>query len=234
MNYFKLLPLSAVLVLAGCPFDDDGSSNTSPPAAPAALERQFEITVTNLTANQPLSPATALLHDDGYSLFEIGQAASDNLEQLAEAGDNSGYQSSSDIVQFASGSDVIPPGSSDTLTVDVPNAEYLTVATMLVNTNDAFAANDGLDLNTIAVGESVTVTLLVWDAGTEANSESAATIPGPAGGGEGFNANRDDSDDSVASHAGVISQDDGLATSALSANHRFQQPAVRMEVKRTQ
>ena len=51
----------------------------------------------------------------------------------------------------------------------------------------------------------------VWDSGTEANSETAATIPGPAGGGEGFNATRDDSD-TVSFHSGVISQDDGLTS----------------------
>jgi hypothetical protein len=71
----------------------------------------------------------------------------------------------------------------------------------------------------------------VWDAGTEANDELAATIPGPAGGGEGFNADRND-DDRVAFHSGVISQDDGLASSALSANHRFLNPGAQLVITR--
>ena len=60
----------------------------------------------------------------------------------------------------------------------------------------------------------------------------AVTIPGPAGGGEGFNAVRDDSNDVVAFHAGVVSQDYGLANSALSANHRFLNPGAKLTITR--
>ena len=73
----------------------------------------------------------------------------------------------------------------------------------------------------------------VWDSGTELNDELAATIPGPAGGGEGFNTTRDDTD-VVSFHPGVISQDDGLATSALSGNHRFLNPGARITITRTE
>ena len=73
----------------------------------------------------------------------------------------------------------------------------------------------------------------VWDSGTELNDELAATIPGPAGGGEGFNTTRDDND-VVSFHSGVISQDDGLTTSALSANHRFLNPGARITITRTE
>ena len=58
-------------------------------------------------------------------------------------------------------------------------------------------------------------------------------IPGPAGGGEGFNANRDDEADRVSMHSGVVSQDDRLASSALTEQHRFDNPVARVRIERT-
>ncbi|MCV6038334.1 spondin domain-containing protein, partial [Escherichia coli] len=80
---------------------------------------------------------------------------------------------------------------------------YLSLASMLVNTNDAFVGETGLSLKALAVGESYEMNMNVWDSGTELNDELAATIPGPAGGGEGFNSTRNDMNDAVAFHAGV-------------------------------
>ena len=74
---------------------------------------------------------------------------------------------------------------------------------------------------------------IAYDAGTEADTELAAEIPGPVGGGEGFNAARDDQGDRVSMHSGVISQDDGLVTSDLTGQHRFDNPVVRVLIERT-
>ena len=65
-------------------------------------------------------------------------------------------------------------------------------------------------------------------------AEAAADIPGPAGGGEGFNPARSDAADRVAMHAGIVSQDDGFATSDLSEQHRFDNPVMRVHIERTQ
>jgi hypothetical protein len=104
---------------------------------------------------------------------------------------------------------------------------------MLVNTNDGFVGETQLDIGSLAIGESLNMNMAVWDAGTEANDESAATIPGPAAGGEGYNSVRDDND-RVSFHAGVISQDDGLASSVLNATHRFLNPGARLTITRTE
>ncbi|HFQ61119.1 MAG TPA: hypothetical protein ENK39_02315, partial [Epsilonproteobacteria bacterium] len=73
--------------------------------------------------------------------------------------------------------------------------------------------------------------LVTYDAGTEANSELASTIPGPAGGGEGFNAARDDKD-FVSVHEGVVTKDDGLSTSALTQMHKWDNPAASVSIER--
>ncbi|HDM8061249.1 spondin domain-containing protein [Vibrio harveyi] len=231
MKYRILLVAASVGLLAGCPSDDDND---------VVKSYRYTINVANLTANQPMSPLAILAHNDKYKLFEIGKSASVELEHLAEGGSNAellALKDSNDYVyQTLSGNGLVLPGSSDsvTFTVDPHKAGYVSVASMFVNTNDAFVGETGLSLKSLAVGESYEVSMNVWDSGTELNDELAATIPGPAGGGEGFNAARNDTNDVVAFHAGVVSKDDGLANSALSANHRFLNPGAKLTITRVE
>ncbi|EGA68811.1 hypothetical protein VISI1226_10797 [Vibrio sinaloensis DSM 21326] len=229
MKYRLLLVAASVGLLAGCPSSDDDDKTKS---------YRYTVNVANQTANQPMSPLAVLVHNSDYQLFEVGQSASVELEYLAEGGSNAELialaGSNDDIDQGISGNGLLLPGNSDevTITLDPSDYGYLSVASMLVNTNDAFIGETGLSLKTLSVGESFEMNMNVWDSGTELNDELAATIPGPAGGGEGFNATRNDSNDAVSFHAGVISQDDGLVTSALSANHRFLNPGAKVTITR--
>ena len=104
---------------------------------------------------------------------------------------------------------------------------------MLVNTNDAFTGIDQLDFSGLAVGDSLTRQLAVYDAGTEYNDELAGSIPGPADGGEGFNALRDDLD-KVSRHPGVASVDGSNPDSALDQSHRFDGPVASLTITRIQ
>ncbi|WP_049536311.1 spondin domain-containing protein [Vibrio harveyi] len=231
MKYRILLVAASVGLLAGCPSDDDND---------VVKSYRYTINVANLTANQPMSPLAILAHNDKYKLFEIGKSSSVELEHLAEGGSNAellALKDSNDYVyQTLSGNGLVLPGSSDsvTFTVDPHKAGYVSVASMFVNTNDAFVGETGLSLKSLAVGESYEMSMNVWDSGTELNDELAATIPGPASGGEGFNATRNDTNDVVAFHAGVVSKDDGLANSALSANHRFLNPGAKLTITRVE
>ncbi|HCG8479999.1 TPA: spondin domain-containing protein [Vibrio parahaemolyticus] len=231
MKYKILLVAASVGVLAGCPNDDDND---------VAKSYRYTVNVENLTANQPMSPLAVLTHNSNFQLFEIGQSASVELEHLAEGGSNAELialmNSDDNVYQGVSGNGLLLPGSSDevTITVNPHRYGYLSLASMLVNTNDAFVGETGLSLKSLAVGESYEMNMNVWDSGTELNDELAATIPGPAGGGEGFNSTRNDMNDVVAFHAGVISQDDGLADSTLSANHRFLNPGAKVTITRVE
>ncbi|MGF1851496.1 spondin domain-containing protein [Vibrio satsumensis] len=217
---------ASVAVLAGCP--DDGDDYY-----------RYDVSVTNLTPNQPMSPLAVLTHNTSFDLFEIGQSASVDLEYLAEGGSNAELLALSDsdanVYQGISGNGLILSGEQDmvSIRVDLNQEGYISVASMLVNTNDAFVGESGLSLKSLAVGDTFTMNMNVWDSGTELNDELAETIPGPAGGGEGFNSDRNDTD-VVSFHSGVISQDDGLATSALSGNHRFLNPGARITITRTE
>lgn len=195
----------------------------------------FEVSFINVTNNQPLSPPAAMIHDNGYKAWNIGSPATVELEELAESGSPAALiASATDALNMIAASDVIPPGGSGSLTlvVDQTNNLSLTVATMLVNTNDAFTGVTGWNLSDIAVGETAQVLAPIYDAGTESNDELASTIPGPAGGGEGFNPAREASDQ-VTRHPGVVTQADGYTESALNESHRFDQGGVLVKVTRT-
>lgn len=234
-HYAKLLlPIALVTALSGCFHDDDDPIVAVPPiVTPAPTEYSYEVTVSNLTNAQPLSPITVVLHGDS-KLWMIGQAASSALELLAEGGDNSEFIAQDTVLASVAGEGVVLPGNSDMVTISTTDgtATHLTFSTMLVNTNDAFSGLTGLDLSTLVVDEPKSWTLNVYDAGTEMNSELAGTIPGPADGGTGFDMTRDDGN-FVALHSGVVSQDDGLSTSVLTQAHKFDNPAVKITVTRT-
>ncbi|MFD2178458.1 spondin domain-containing protein [Veronia pacifica] len=225
MKKHYLATLSLVGILTGCP-------DSNP-------EQTFTVTVENHTSAQPLSPLTVVAYKDNFSLYEVGKPASVALERVAEGGDNSALlaikQGDDRVTYTASGRGPVAPGASQTVEISVrPNhAPYASVATMLVNTNDAFAGHNALPLRFMSTGQSYSYYLNTYDAGTEENTETAGSIPGPAGGGEGFNASRENDNDAVSIHPGVISADDVLPTSALQSQHRFQNKSIRITVTRT-
>ncbi len=235
----KLTLLSSALALTLSACGDSGGSNSSsvamvPDPDPVPVVMTYEVTVTNLTKAQPLSPLTVVLHNEG-NLWAVGEMASGALEVLAESGDNSDILALSVVLANGTFNDILMPGMTETVSVSVTDmqADYLSLATMLVNTNDAFAGVNAFAVNDLAVGESISMQSGSYDAGTEKNSELMATIPGPAGGGEGYNAERDDVD-FVAMHPGVVSSDDGLMQSALSAMHKFDNPTLNITITRTE
>jgi hypothetical protein len=229
-----LLPLT--VFVAGCHTDSDSDDVMSDPSF------SYQITVTNLTAGQPLSPAAVVIHNTSWKAFALGEPASVALETLAEAGDNSDFvaaaDSDSNVLTAVSGQGPITPGATAQVTATIQAQStaglFLTWASMPVNTNDALAALNGVSLEDIAVGQSQTYLTISYDTGTEANSETADTVPGPAASGlaEGFNATRDDLRNAVYVHAGVVTRDDGLATSTLDNAQRWDNPIARVHIER--
>lgn len=219
------------LVLSACDNDNDAPP---PVVVVPPTPKVFQVEVTNITYNQPFSPAAVVLHQTG-SMWTLNQAASDALEQMAESGDNSGLLAESYVTASASGSGIIGPGTSETINVQTTQEGdlMLSIGTMLVNTNDAFTGLNSINVTNLAVGDSLSYRAAAYDAGTEGNSESAGTIPGPADGGEGFNSVRDDLD-RVYRHPGVVTMDDGLTNSILNQSHRFDNPVVNIVISRTQ
>lgn len=226
---------SMLLILSACSDSDNDLPEVTPPPTPEPVIYSFEVSVTNLTYAQPLSPIAVVLHDEG-NLFSLGETASEALEIMAEGGDNSELLALSVALATGSSEDVLMPGTSTMVEVMIEDMmpSNISLATMLVNTNDAFTGVNARSIADLAVGESISLLTSSYDAGTEANSEMMGTIPGQADGGEGYNAERDDVLDMVTMHSGVVSVDDGLTSSVLTQAHKFDNPTMRVVITRTQ
>jgi len=226
---------ATVLLLQGC-FHNDDDNNITPPPAPSDT-RQFQIDVTNLTQNQPLTPIALVLHRSGYQAFMLGKQSSVALEMLAEAGDTSAFlneaAATTAVLDTAAGATMIAAGASERFMLTGVGDKYkLSLITMLANTNDGFTALNGVSISSIEIGASAVFLANVYDSGTEENNEVASDIPGQ--GGEGFNATRSNDRDFIIVHPGVISMMDGLPTSELNQSYRFDNPAMKVTVTRIQ
>ena len=216
--------------------------STAASSMAAMVTMKYSVTITNLTAGQPLSPVGYILHKPSYSAFSLGMSASPGLEKLAEGGDASDLlteaAATGNTYMSAKGSSAIMPGTYQTLTISqelmasYSDNLHLTLLTMPVNTNDGFTGLNGVNIGRIGIGESMTYNTTVYDAGTEMNSETITSVPGPAAGGEGFNSLRDDIADQVTMHPGVVTMDDGKVDSALTQLHRWDNPVTRITITR--
>jgi hypothetical protein len=166
------------------------------PAADAKRADTFEVTFTTLTSGQPLTPAVAATHRGENELFQVGGTASFGLKEIAENGNNAPMLARlasdpdvSDVVE-APGGPLVPAGSpgdamfgqSTTFALRAERgARFLSLAAMLICTNDGFTGVNSIKLPA-RVGRSVTVETAGYDAGTELNTEDFADIVPPCQG----------------------------------------------------
>ena len=146
---------------------------------------QYEVTITNITAGQSFTPQLVVTHPGDVILFKLGEPASEALEILAEGGDTAPLSEALGAVamdvQTIPG--LLEPGQQSSIVVTGhPGQGYVSVAAMMIPTNDNFMA-----MNRIKLPASGGLQRLVpaYDAGTEYNDQSCANIPGPQCGGEG-------------------------------------------------
>ena len=149
--------------------------------ARASRATTFEVRVTNLTRGQILSPPVVVAHGAGMRLFRLGRKASPELAAVAEDADTSALEgvlaSSAEVTEFVVGDGPVLPGQSASFTLDAAAGDRLSVVSMLVTTNDAFAGLNGYDLDSVAGRTRLAVA--AYDAGSERNSEDCSFIPGP-------------------------------------------------------
>lgn len=159
------------------------------PAASAGPARTYEVTITNLTSGQPLTPALATTHKGNDGLFTVGKAASFGLKEIAENGnlapmiDRVGNDNSFADLVVKMGSIAPPIMPGETVTFEIESAapfNFISWASMLICTNDGFTGVDTLKLPN-RVGSSVSVYTDAYDAGTELNTEMFANMVPPCG-----------------------------------------------------
>lgn len=156
-------------------------------AASAQDIHQYEVTITNITRAQTFTPQLVVTHDLGTPLFALATEASLGLEVLAEGGDTSELtdEVASITTEAVTMGGLLAPGASTTVSISGdPMADQISIAAMLIPTNDTFVGLTGAFL---PQSGTRTYTAVAYDAGTEVNDQDCANMPGPRCGGEGFN-----------------------------------------------
>ena len=186
----------------------------------------FEVTITNLTKGQILSPPIVYSHKWAFRLFTPGRPARPELAGVAEDADSEPLlallmaEPRVNDVSIADG--VVMPGQSTTVRIAIDgNSRIISTLGMLVTSNDAFfAARKG------APFQRTTLYAEAWDAGSEANTQDCAHIPGPPCGNGGVRV-EDGAEGYIYTHAGI--QDRG----SLSAeDHDWNNPVARIDIRR--
>lgn len=159
-------------------------------ASAAPQTHTYEVTITNRTLGQPFSPPVVVAHDPSISLFEVGQRASAPIAAIAQAGDSAPLQQAlapllrpgGPVTGAITGSPSRPllaevgPPSVQTVTVEGATGDVLSLAAMLICTNDGFT---GVDSVALPEQGSVTYALGAYDAGVERNTQRSEDIVDP-------------------------------------------------------
>ncbi len=198
----------------------------------------YNVTIETLTSGQPFTPPVVAAHTDQIDLFEVGQKASEQVQAIAENGNNDPMVTliggSSAVLDSAVGTAPIMPGESATLSIQAPAGSLLSVMFMLICTNDGFS---GVDSMSLSPSGSETVDANAYDAGTETNTEDFADIVPPCQGligvtsddaGTGETNAMLDEDGIIASHTGI--QGDLPDSDLTVADHGWTDPVARITV----
>ncbi len=225
------------------PHDDYLSSFPYLGTPHAMVEANYKITIENLTNGQPFSPPVVATHSSGFSMFTVGSAANNALAAIAQDGNPA------PMVQAATGSaavtDVsagIPMGTqtkqvgpfarTQSFGLTASPGDVLSLATMLICTNDGFL---GLDSVALPTSGSATFDLIGYDAGREQNTQLSDDIVQPCSllgptalpGDPDGNDNSNVESDVIRLHPGI--QSTGELT---PANHGWTNPVARVTVER--
>lgn len=183
------LALAACTGPAPTETSQSGLSDAGADPAAAAATHRYRITLENLTTGQIFSPGIAATHTKDASVWASGAAASEGIRLIAEDGleatavaELTGAPGIFDVVDIASptnrvgGGAPLPNPQIFEITA-AANANRLSLAVMLICTNDGFTGLSGVKL---PGGFRPAVHHVgAWDAGTEENNEQFDQIVDP-------------------------------------------------------
>ena len=165
-----LLALGASIVSADGPYNHKGIA--------------YKVTIQNLTGGQPFTPPVVATHKKSTRLFEVGAVASFELKEIAENGNLApmldALANDGKVYAFEAGGvpggPVLPGGSTTIMITADEGANRLSIASMLICTNDGFT---GIDSVKLPKKGSVIYFTQAYDAGTEINTEDFADMVPP-------------------------------------------------------
>jgi Spondin_N len=223
------------------------------PSAVAGSQREYEVTITDLTSGQPLTPPVVATHQHRHAVFEVGQPASVGVREIAENGNSApllAFLEADPLDQFGGFAEsttgpLVPPGvpgdamfdQSATVTVSAdPRMDRVSFVSMLICTNDGFTGVDGIHLPS-KVGRSFTARTNAYDAFTELNTEDYAHIVPPCQGLIGDTSGEPGTavSDPALAEGGVITHHAGIqgGSDLKPELHGWEDPVASIEVERT-
>ena len=217
MRRFSLLTLVVALVVVGLPG-----------TAPAGSSETWHVKITNLTSGQPMSAPLWAVHDRKIEMWSVGELASSGMLPIVEDALNGPLESYLDSNRhvreaMTAGPGPFPPGATREFDVTSQGDDkYLSMAWMLVRSNDAFTGLDSYKLDG-RKGKTKTLMLRAYDGGTERNNQSCTHIPGPPC--NNFFV-RDPTAQEIAPHPGITGPSDIAAFA-------WTNPVAKVEIKRT-
>jgi len=165
------LAILAISLLAGTLF-----------SATASADAYFEVKVTNITKGLTFTPAMVATTRKGDHFFASGYPASSAVETIAESGNSGPLAASLDAYDVASLGFIGPGGHDSVVVATAGPYKAISLASMLIPTNDMFFALNGVDGP--KGNKTVNVHVVAYDAGTELNDELCISLPGPGCGGD--------------------------------------------------
>ena len=214
--------------------------------SPLTLAQNIDVEITNLTHAIYLTPILIAAHDDATGLFEVGTAASAELQAMAEGGDISALVADLDSIGAVSvanpaGGLLAPATTASAVDIDTGQMGYLSIVAMLLPTNDGFVGLDGWSVPEDS--GTYTLWLNAYDAGTEPNDEQITgggapgvagipANPGTNGGSNGTGVTTMEAIDSVHIHRGNVGDTDATAgpSDLDSRVHRWLNPVAKVVV----
>lgn len=214
-------------------------------ASQSALAADLTIEVQNLTQGLYFTPVLSIAHSADNSLFEIGETAIPEIQEMAEGGSLAGLATIGEAISanFANTEGLTGPGMSQTVNVTNDDGNtVLSIVGMILPSNDGFIGLDNWTIPTEA--GTYTVYLNAYDAGTEANDElrggGAPGTPGmpvpppldPLLGTNGSGVTNTESNTTVHIHPGSIGDDavDVGASDIDNAVHRWLNPVAKVTI----
>ena len=208
--------------------------------------KTYKVTITNLTPGQPFTPPVLVTHSDKTGIFTVGEAASAEIQAIAENGNNAPLMAALgvdvEVHEVVEGmAPLVPannPGgtmfdSSATFMITTKGkAKFLSFASMLICTNDGFTGLDSIKLGK----KKMTVFSVAYDARTEMNTEDFANMVPPCQGLIGVSSTDDGTgmtdpmlaeDGVVIPHVGIIGGDD-----LLPAVHGWGDPVAKIVIEK--
>lgn len=190
----------------------------------------YQVTVTNLTSSINFTPILVASHRGDIAILELGAPASDELAAIAEAGNvdplKTALESDPRVIDAQVSNGLLMPGQSVTVIVDARRgAKYISLASMMLPTNDGFIALDSVEAPR---RRAVTYYSPGYDAGSEANDQWCMNIPGPTCGGVGPSPGDNPGDEGyVHIHRGIHDLGDLVA-----ATYDWRNPVAKISILR--